>query len=307
METRLKGPHDTDLRLLNGDCLALIPGIPDGLVDIVVTSPPYNLGIDYSKYEDTISREDYLAWILRWAQAIKPVLKDSGSVFLNIGSKPSDPWVPFEVITQLRSVFCLQNVIHWIKSISIDKQDVGGYDGISQDVTVGHYKPINSKRYLNDCHEFVFHLTKQGATELDRLAIGVPYQDKTNVTRWKTAGSDVHCRGNAWFVPYKTIRSRDLQRPHPASFPVELASKCMRLHGITPGTVCLDPFLGIGHAGVAAAQLGINFVGIELDPEYYAVACSAIRDSLGTNTLQTEDEFEPADPDDGTQQQLTLF
>ena len=79
-----------------------------------------------------------------------------------------------EVLFELRRHFALQNVIHWIKSIAIQKEDVGRYPGIVDDVSVGHYKPINSSRYLNDAHEYIFHLTRDGGIGLDRLAVGVP-------------------------------------------------------------------------------------------------------------------------------------
>ena len=72
------------------------------------------------------------------------------------------------------------------------------------------------------------------------------------MTRWKSAGADRRCRGNTWFVPYATIKNRAAQRPHPASFPIELARKCIRLHGLARAQLVLDPFLGIGHAGAAA-------------------------------------------------------
>jgi len=75
-------------------------------------------------------------------------------------------------------------VIHWIKSIAISQDDVGDYPGIEGDVAVGHYKPINSKRFINDCHEYIFHFTHKGNVRLDRLAVGVPYQDKSNIDRW---------------------------------------------------------------------------------------------------------------------------
>ncbi len=270
-EKQLSHPTSTS-RLFLGDCLDILPRLDSRTVDVVVTSPPYNLGIDYRSYDDTISRQEYLEWTIQWATQIKRVLKDDGSFFLNLGSKPTDPWVPFEVVMKLRQIFTLQNVIHWIKSIAIDKKDVGNYEGVTKDVTIGHYKPINSERYLNDCHEYIFHLTKTGQVRLDRLSIGVPYQDRSNLTRWKKASHGLHCRGNTWFVPYKTIRDRNLQRPHPASFPVELAEKCIKLHGIHRCQTVLDPFLGIGHAGIAAVRLKTDFLGIEIDPEYYNTA-----------------------------------
>jgi len=238
-------------------------------IDIVVTSPPYNIGIKYRKYDDRISRKDYLDWISRWSKQVICVLKDSGSLFLNVGSKPSDPTVPFEVLNTLQDNFKLQNVIHWIKSIYIEADSYGEKTIIN----VGHYKPINSRRFLNDCHEYVFHMTKKGDVKLDRLALGIPYKDKTNITRWKSAGSKFRCRGNCWFIPYKTIKNRDKDRPHPASFPKELAETCIKLHGIKNKKVTvLDPFMGIGNTGLACQTLNLKFIGFEIDPYYFEKA-----------------------------------
>jgi site-specific DNA-methyltransferase (adenine-specific) len=268
----------SDVRLFHGDC---VKGIRDkldaGSVDVVVTSPPYNIGVKYSRYQDKRSQKDYLQWLGEWADEVKRVLKDDGSFFLNMGAKPSAPWLPFDVAGVMRKRFELQNVIHWIKSISIEKEDVGNYGMIAADISIGHFKPIQSKRFLNDCQEYLFHFTKTGKTEIARLAIGVPYQDKSNVSRWKTAKDDVRCRGNTWFVPYKTIRSRKDQRPHPATFPVELARKAIALHGARPGLVVLDPFLGIGHAGAAAVRCKADFVGFEIDEEYFSEAARLIQ------------------------------
>jgi site-specific DNA-methyltransferase (adenine-specific) len=263
--------------LHNADCLEGMRSLlAPGSVSVVATSPPYNVGIRYKQYDDTRPREEYLAWIGQWADAVRSVLADDGSLFLNVGAIPSDPWVPFEVLAAMRSRFVLQNVIHWIKSIAILKEDVGDYPGITQDVVVGHYKPIQSKRYVNDCHEYLFHLTKTGDVELDRTAIGVPYQDKTNVARWASAGGGRHCRGNTWFIPYKTILSREKDRPHPATFPAKIPEMCVRLHGLSRTRLVLDPFLGIGHAALACVELGVDFTGFEIDPDYFREACQAV-------------------------------
>ncbi len=257
----------------------------DGAVDVVITSPPYNIGIKYSAYKDVLPREEYLKWLGQWAQEVRRVLADTGSFFLNVGCKPSDAWLPLDVAMVMRQHFELQNTIHWIKSITIDQKDVGNYGILSRDLSVGHFKPIQSKRYLNDCHEYVFHFTKSGDVGLDRLAIGTPYQDKSNVTRWQGAAADLRCRGNNWFVPYKTIQSRKHERPHPATFPVELARKAIALHGIRPGLVVCDPFLGIGHAGVAAIEAGVDFMGFEIDPEYFGVACALLRENTASDFI----------------------
>ena len=272
---------DAELKLLQHDCVrGMREDLDASSVDVVVTSPPYNLGIDYSTYDDTSSREEYLNWMDEWASAVKQVLTDSGSLFLNVGSKPTDPLVPFQLLDVLLRHFKLQNVVHWVKSIAILKNEVGNYPGITQDVAVGHYKPINSQRFLNDCHEYIFHLTKNADVQLDRLALGVPYQDKSNIKRWSSAGDGVHCRGNTWFIPYETIQSRDKERPHPASFPVELPIRCIKLHGLSRAKLVMDPFLGIGSSAVACAKLGISFVGFEIDKAYFSEACDRLTGEL---------------------------
>ena len=292
----------SQIELHQGDCLELLPALPEASVDVVVTSPPYNIGVRYGAYDDTgLSRQEYLDWLAGWALQVRRVLKPDGSLFLNLGSKPTDPWVPFEVVTRLKEILALQNAIHWIKSIAIEKAFVGEGAGLPEDLTVGHYKPINSNRFLNDCHEYVFHLTHRGDVGLDRLAVGVPYQDKSNLRRWSAAASDRHCRGNTWFIPYRTIQSRRSDRPHPASFPVELARKCILLHGARPGLKVMDPFLGIGHSALAAIQAGTDFLGCELDPEYFEVACRAVQEAVPSPRT------EAAPPHEAQATQMELF
>jgi len=265
------------VKLYNIDCFkGMSEHLKDKSVDVVVTSPPYNIGTDYGAYDDNGSRADYLDWLERICLEIKRVLKDEGSFFLNIGSKPSDLWVPFQVAERVGKHYILQNLIHWIKSITLEMKDVGDYPGITGDVSVGHYKPVNSDRYLHNAHEFLFHFTKTGDVILDKLAIGVKYQDKTNIGRWKKASSDLRCRGNTWFIPYKTIKNGSKERPHPASFPVELAEKCIKLHGADKIKLVLDPFNGIGNTTRACVNLGVNFIGFELDEEYHQIAYNSI-------------------------------
>jgi site-specific DNA-methyltransferase (adenine-specific) len=254
------------------DCLEVFKRLEPQSVDVIVTSPPYNLGIRYSTYEDTLSAAEYLEWTSAWIAAAAKVLTPSGSLFLNVGSRPSDPWTPLDVAQAGRTHLRLQNIIHWIKSIAIDRDQAGVAAGLSRDLAVGHYKPINSERYVNDCHEFVFHFTPNGQTRLDRLALGVPYQDQSNIARWRAAGGGTRCRGNTWFIPYETIQRRDRDRPHPATFPSRLPEQCLRLHGLDGIEQVMDPFTGLGGTAVACARLDLSFIGADVDATYLAEA-----------------------------------
>jgi site-specific DNA-methyltransferase (adenine-specific) len=272
--------------LLQGDCLEILPTIASGSFDLCVTSPPYNIGLKYNEFRDDASRKDYLEWCGRWAAEIRRVLADDGSFFLNIGSAPANPLMPHQLILALcggeSPMFVLQNTFHWIKSISVETRE-GAL------ISAGHFKPINSKRFVNDCHEFVFHLTRSGTVELDRKAAGVPYVHKSNIARWgHTGGRDLRCRGNNWFIPYDTIKHRAKDRPHPATFPVALVGQCVKIHGRGEQSRLLDPFLGIGSSAVAARQCGLQeFTGIEIDAQYHQYAL----ERLSGAAAPTENDF----------------
>ncbi len=280
---------DAELKLVLGDCFQGLRDLvePESL-DVIITSPPYNLGIEYTKYDDKQPREQYLAWIAEWAAIAKSRLAPDGSLFLNLGGKPSDPWVPFEVAGALREHYLLQNVLHWIKSITINKEAVGRDHPLKRDLTVGHYKPINSPRFVNECQEYIFHFTKTGKVKLDRLALGVPYEDKSNIGRWKAARKGLRCRGNCWFIPYATIQSRAKERPHPATFPPQLAEMCLKLHGRDRVRLACDPFLGLGSAALAAADLELGFIGFEIDDQYFRTAVRRLRDHLAARAEETD-------------------
>jgi site-specific DNA-methyltransferase (adenine-specific) len=260
------------LRFYLGDCLDVLRSMTPGTISVIVTSPPYNLGVRYRSYDDTLPRDRYLDWTGAWIEAAARTLAPDGSLFLNVGAKPTDPWTALDVAQAARPHVQLQNTLHWIKSIAIDRDAAGAKAGLAKDLNIGHYKPINSGRFVNDCHEFIFHFTPGGRTPLDRQAIGVKYQDASNVARWGGGAADRRCRGNTWFIPYETIQNRDTDRPHPATFPPRVPEYCVRLHGLKRTTVLMDPFLGLGNSALAAAALGVDFIGIEIDAHYLAHA-----------------------------------
>ncbi len=250
----MSGAH----QLICADCLTALPELAAGTADVVVTSPPYNLGVSYRGYDDRRAEDEYLDWLLRVATEVRSVMKEDASFFLNISGSSSAPWLPFELIVRMRPLFVLQNHITWIKSIATGRN------------SVGHFKPVGGQRFLHHNHEHIFHLTLSGDVKLDRLAIGVPFKDKSNIAR-RGHAQDLRCRGNTWFIPYDTVQSRAEKFHHPSTFPVALPRWCIRLHG-RPNAVVLDPFMGTGTTVVAAHLEGATGIGIDIDASYVAVA-----------------------------------
>ncbi len=247
-----------------------------GSVDVVVTSPPYNLGLRYKSYDDRRAEADYLDWMVSVATAIRRVMRPRASFFLNVSGSSRQPWLPFELLVQLRGLFHLQNHITWVKSITTDA-------GSS-----GHFKPIAGERFLHHNHEHIFHLTIDGAVKLKRLSIGVPFKDKTNIAR-RGHAQDARCRGNTWYIPYKTVQSKAQKFNHPGTFPVDVPRWCIRLHGIQDAVV-LDPFAGSGTTLVAAEIEGARGIGIEMDQAYVAVARARIADQMRQNKNEPASE-----------------
>lgn len=191
----------------------------------------------------------------RVSDELRRVLSADGSLFLVVGCTPSDPWLSHDVAEVFRRSWTLQNRITWVWSISVGE------------ATHGQHKPLNSDRYLTVTNETVFHFTKDGEVRLDRLAIGVPYDTKSNIGRFAASG-DLRCRDNTWFVPHEPIQDRHRERGgHPATFPVELAAMCTRLHGVGKVRTVLDPFSGSGST-ILAAELGVTGIGIDIDAGY---------------------------------------
>lgn len=242
--------------LILGDCLKVLPQFEDNYFDQIITSPPYNIGIKYNEYQDTLEKNIYLEWLHKVFSECKRTLKNDGSFFLNIGGTNTNPWIPFDVAQCARDLFIMQNHIIWVKSISIREN------------SYGHYKPINSERYTNHTFEHVFHFTKNGKVKINKKAIGVPYVYKCNL-KAKTITEDLRCRGDCWFIPYETIQTKEDRGNHPATFPKDLVEWCIKLAGFNKESKILDPFSGSGTLLLVTRSLNCKGFGIEIDKDYF--------------------------------------
>ena len=147
-------------QLYEQDCLEWMNLQPEGSVDCIITSPPYNLDIHYGTYKDDLPRDSYLKWMLDVAKASKRILSSKGHLFLNVGYSNVDPWVAMDVANVFRKEFMLQNQFIWVKHILVNEQ------------SYGIYKPILSDRFSSLTTENIYHFTKSGDVPVDRLSIG---------------------------------------------------------------------------------------------------------------------------------------
>ena len=209
------------------------------------------------------------------------VLAPDGSLFLNVGAKPTDPWMALDVAQVARRHLQLQNTIHWVKSIAIDRDAAGAGARLDRDLAVGHYKPINSDRFVNDCHEFIFHFSPGGRNPAGPAAVGVAYQDPSNVERWAS-------RRPATALPGQhlvhALRHDSKPRSRPAAPGVVPGERARALPAPARARAreawCSIRSWGWAATAVACARLGLDFVGMELDRGYLDEAIARVEEAL---------------------------
>ena len=223
--------------IIQQDCVKGMSELDKGGVDCIVTSPPYK---DEDGYTDDL--------MLAWLEQAHRVLKTNSVLFMNFGHLAGFKSRAFRVAMMAEDVgFVWNDTITWVKN---------------------HYRPIQGNKRVNNLTEFIFILTK-GKPPLDRLAIGVPYADKSNIGRFAT--QDLKCRGNVWPLKYKTVQSKE-QKRHNDRFPVDLPLWCLLLAGLEEDSLVVDPFNGSGTTGIACKILGHQYIGYEINPHHVQYA-----------------------------------
>ena len=263
---------NTWLKAYCGDVKKGCRRVPDESVDLVVTSPPY------------ASKHGYSIELMRaTGNVLARVLKPGGRAFMNFGQLKEGLQRPFEAHAELERGSKLpphtserwlhpQQTIIWVKSAA-----VGGWENKcecgnkwKEPITQrGHYQPLNSDQLLNYCFEYVFTYVKgvQSIAPLNRLGIGVPFTDQSNLKRGgRGKHGNLHCAGDVWFVPYDTTGPSKKKR-HGHAFPLELVRRCIVLSGVPEGSVVFDPFMGGATTAIAARLCGMNAYSYDIDKE----------------------------------------
>ncbi len=237
-------------KIINGDCLEVLRKLPDESIDLVVTSPPYNLknstgnGMKdgrggkwanaaliegYENYDDCMPNDEYAKWQHEVLLECLRVIKDDGAIFYN------HKWrVQAGLIQDRRDIVYdvpLRQIIIW--------QRKGGIN-----FNAGYFLPT---------YEVIYLIAKKNF----KLA---PHSNRY---------------GDVWDI------MQEQRNDHPAPFPVELID---RIVSSTTAQVILDPFMGSGTTAVVAAGLGRNFIGIEKSAKY----CESAMERLEKNKTNPE-------------------
>lgn len=257
------------MRLIQGDCFSELDSFNEDSIDLIVTSPPY--AMQRKGTYGGISVDDYPDWIEQIGIKIKRVMKPSGSFVLNIKEHVTDgrrsDYVMKSVL-KLSEHFTFSDTFIWRKTNPF---------------------PTGSKRRLKDGFEYCFWFTK-GKYKFYPDNVLVKSNSRFLESEKRRKNTGVHNTNNGSGMNMaRRVSSSDFVRPsnvidlavdttnhiHPATFPVGLPEFFIKLMTDENDTV-LDPFMGSGTTGVAALANSRNFIGIEINSDYYLEAVSRL-------------------------------
>lgn len=259
------------MNLMHGDCLEMMKLIPDGSVDLTVTSPPYDNLRTYNGSLDDWGPEKWEA-VLR---ELSRVTAKGGAVVWVVSDatvKGSETGTSFkQALYAIQCGFNLHDTMIWEKStfsavgaLQTRYAPVFEYMFVFSKGKPKTFNPIKDKpnKHFGAKHHGTVRQT-DGSTKV-----------VAGASNGKTI-AEFGQRHNVWRINEEKV----LNKLHPAVFPEEIA----RDHVISwsnPGDTVLDPFLGSGTTGVAAANTGRKFIGIERDDKYFAIAQKRIEDAM---------------------------
>lgn len=246
--------REGDLTLIRDDFLTTTR-IPDRSVDLIVTSPPYNVHINYGAVKDDISYSEYLEFTRHWLAKAWRLSRDDGRLCLNI---PLDKNLGGQQPVYA-DILGLAREAGWRYHSTI----IWNEQNISRRTAWGSWRSARAPYVIAPVEVIV-----------------VMYRE-----RWRKAHTGVSDISRDEFIDWTngvwTFGGEKRRKTrHPAPFPVELPRRCIRLFSYVGDTV-LDPFLGSGTTLLACAALGRKGIGVEIDPAYCAVAEERIREVMG--------------------------
>lgn len=247
-------PHSTELpldRVLQGDCLKVLPTLPENSVDLIFADPPYNLQLQHTLYRPNMTKVDavdddwdkfgslaeYDSFTRQWLTACRRVLKESGTIWV-IGSYHNI----YRVGTILMDLdFWILNDVVWVKS-----NPMPNFRGV---------------RFTNAHEIMIWAQKKQGARYTFHHHVMKSLNDELQMR------SDWHlpiCSGKER-LKSNGVKAHATQKPEALLYRVILSSS-------NPGNVVLDPFFGTGTTGAVAKKLHRRWIGIERDGHYATLA-----------------------------------
>lgn len=250
------------------DALKALDFLPDKSVDLLIADPPYNLTKIFGKNTfKEMDFEAYKLWLDKWLSKTVRLLKDNASVYI------CSDWKTSIAIPEIAGkYFILQNRISWEREKG--RGALNNWKNCLEDIW-----------FFTKSKEYKFNLD---AVKVQRPVIA-PYRDESGKPKdWVENGKQRYrltSPSNVWTDISIPFWSMPENTPHPTQKPEKLIAKLI-LASSDAGDVVLDPFLGSGTTSVTAKKLGRNYIGIEREKEYAAIAEKRLEDAESNKNIQ---------------------
>lgn len=240
--------------LFKGDSLELMKRLPASLLDLTVTSPPYNIG---KEYETVRPLDQYLDWCEAWIKEVHRLTQNDGAFWLNVGYievPKKGRAVPIPYLLWNRTPFYLLQEVVWNYGAGVACRNM--------------FSPRNEKFlwYVKDLESYCFNL--DAVRDPD---VKYPFQKKNGKLKCNPAGKNPTDVWQFSKVTSGTDRSSEERTPHPAQFPAAVIDRIIKCSS-DAGDLIFDPFVGSGTAAEVALRNGRQVFGIELNPAYVEIA-----------------------------------
>ena len=274
-------------QVINGDCVEVMKGIPDGSVDLVVSSPPYNVGIPYDTHIDNTHMSDYWEWTEKWLSEVFRLIKDDGRVAINI---------PYEVNVQDRGgrVFFVSEFYQVMKKVGfkffgiVDLEEDSPHR--SKTTAWGSWMSPSSPYIYNPKECVILAYKKHHIKKVKGVPQwkGEPTVTEEGKTKMVYQEEDKREFMELVFGQWKYLNdSRPMTK---ATFSMDIPTKAIKILSYK-NDIVLDPFNGSGTSCVAAEVLDRRWIGIELSENYTKIARERIQ-SFVEQKKQQKLEFE---------------
>lgn len=276
--------------VINGNCIEVMKTLPEGSVDLVVTSPPYGVGIEYDVHDDDMIWEQYVKFTYSWLEQAFRVLKDDGRIALNI---------PYEINRQDKGgrIFMVSEVWQIMKQIGykfygvVDLEEESPHR--SRTTAWGSWMSPSAPYIYNpkECVILAYkkHHIKKIKGEPEWVGELGEKEDKNGVMKPKTIYTEEQKREFIDLVFGQWKYFADTKSLTKATFSMDIPTKAIKILTYKNDLV-LDPFAGSGTSMVAAETLDRRWIGIELSPNYSEVARKRV-DIFVQNKRQTQLEL----------------
>jgi site-specific DNA-methyltransferase (adenine-specific) len=259
-------------KIINGDCIEVMKTFPEGCIDLMVTSCPYNVNINYDVYDDGRSMDDYWEFTRQWLTESYRVLKDDGRVAIN---------VPIELNVQERGGRILFNAEFWMMMKQVGFKFFGMVD-LTEDsphrvrqTAWGSWMSASCPYIYNpkECIILAYKKTNKKLTKGESQWTGEQIQvtDENGKVKNKMIYKDEDKKDFMNLVFGRWEYFADTKSLTKATFSMDIPVKAIKILSYK-NDIVFDPFMGSGTSAVAAETLGRRWLGIELSPNYTDIA-----------------------------------